>query len=347
MKDNIAVTLTTEEKWDDVNKWFYYHAETANNALKLKQEYYVKEIEAPQGYALDETVYSVTPDVANGHTYVGELKDEPKIDPIDIVASKVDSETGESVPQGDGDFVGAQFKVSYYDGFYDESNLPSTATREWILETLKDPITKEVNTKLRDSYKVSGSDFYIASDGTIGLPIGTVYIQEIEAPKGYNLAKTSPSTLPSLQQIKGNGSVEKFVYDFVALADKMAVDEPVKHFGVRVEKLDAETKEAYPVGGATLEGTEFSIYNIGDNPVKVNGKEYAPVKEEDVKNGNVKTTDVVAVISTDKNGIAVTPQTKDAAGRTIELLPYSTYCIKETKAPEGYMLPAKEKNGIV
>ena len=323
--------MTTEEKWDDVNKWFYYHAETANNALKLKQEYYVKEIEAPQGYALDTTVYSVTPENANGHTYVGELKDKPKIDPIDIVASKVDSETGESVPQGDGDFVGAQFKVSYYDGFYDESNLPSTATREWVLETKWNTEHKKCSAQLRDEYRATGSDkgqdFYI-NEGRIGIPIGTVYIQEVGTPKGYNLAKTSPSTLPSLQQIKGNESTEPFVYDFVALDGKKAVSEPVKHFGVRIDKIDRETNEAYPVGGATLEGAQFSIYNVGTNPVVINDIEYKPVSSETVENSDIetliKTLTPVATIITDKNGVAVTGQTKDAAGKTVEYLPYNT-----------------------
>ena len=40
---------------------------------------------------------------------------------------------------------------------------------------------------LTEKYKVSGDDFYVDTDGTVVLPLGTITIQETKAPDGYLL----------------------------------------------------------------------------------------------------------------------------------------------------------------
>ena len=41
------------------------------------------------------------------------------------------------MPQGDATLEGAEFTVKYYDGYYTKDNLPSKATRTWVLKTKK------------------------------------------------------------------------------------------------------------------------------------------------------------------------------------------------------------------
>lgn len=146
--------------------------------------YQVKEISAPTdgSYAVDTKTYTVTVGAAN--VALCEVSDVPLNDPAALMINKVDEEgnkvTGASLE-------GTQFTVKYYAGYYDSiKSLPENATRTWVLQT------KLVNgvylTRLGDSYKVSGDDFYKVSGNPNGiLPLGTITIQETKAADGYNL----------------------------------------------------------------------------------------------------------------------------------------------------------------
>ena len=148
--------------------------------------YYYKELTAPTGYALDSSVQSFT--VTAGQNTALSVSDTPTNDPGMITLNKVDSETGDMV-QGGASLAGAQFTVNYYDGYYNNSNLPANPTRSWIIQT------KEITTKggnkvyravLSNDYFVAGDALYSAS-GINTLPLGTISIEETKAPEGYNL----------------------------------------------------------------------------------------------------------------------------------------------------------------
>ena len=148
--------------------------------------YYYKELTAPAGYALDSSVQSFT--VTDGQNTALSVSDTPTYDPAMITLNKVDSETGDMV-QGGASLAGAQFTVNYYDGYYNNSNLPANPTRSWIIQT------KEITTKggnkvyravLSNDYFVAGDALYSAS-GINTLPLGTISIEETKAPEGYNL----------------------------------------------------------------------------------------------------------------------------------------------------------------
>ena len=148
--------------------------------------YYYKELTAPAGYALDSSVQSFT--VTDGQNTALSVSDTPTNDPAMITLNKVDSETGDMV-QGGASLAGAQFTVNYYDGYYNNSNLPANPTRSWIIQT------KEITTKggnkvyravLSNDYFVAGDALYSAS-GINTLPLGTISIEETKAPEGYNL----------------------------------------------------------------------------------------------------------------------------------------------------------------
>ena len=148
--------------------------------------YYYKELTAPAGYALDSSVQSFT--VTDGQNTALSVSDTPTNDPAMITLNKVDSETGDMV-QGGASLAGAQFTVNYYDGYYNNSNLPANPTRSWIIQT------KEITTKggnkvyravLSNDYFVAGDALYSAS-GINTLPLGTISIEETKAPEGYSL----------------------------------------------------------------------------------------------------------------------------------------------------------------
>lgn len=145
--------------------------------------YYYKELTAPAGYALDSSVQSFT--VTDGQNTALSVSDTPTNDPVLITLNKVDSESGDEV-QGGASLENAEFTVRYYDGYYTKDNLPASATRTWVIKTLKHSSGKYV-ANLNKDWKVSGDDFYTNASGAVCLPLGTISIEETKAPEGYSL----------------------------------------------------------------------------------------------------------------------------------------------------------------
>ena len=86
--------------------------------------------------------------------------------------------------------------------------------------------------------------------------------------------------------------------------------------GLDVAKQDRETLRFRPLGGATLEGAELTVYNASERAVLVDGQLVQP-------------GDACLVLSTDAEGLAFCAS---------DSLPYGTYVVRETKAPRGYLL---------
>lgn len=168
------------------------NANGVSNTLTLNPgTYYIKETKAPLGYELSKTVTTAV--VPDSGTKSVTVSDKPIDDPAAIVIKKLDRITGEEV-QGGASLAGAQFTVNYYDGLYSKTNLPTSPTRTWVIETkeLKDGqgnITYRAG--LSDTYKVSGDALYKVGN-FVTIPRGTVTIQETQAPEGYenNLSLT-------------------------------------------------------------------------------------------------------------------------------------------------------------
>ena len=148
--------------------------------------YYIKETKAPKGFELNpDIVKAVVKPSETTSLKDGKFVDTPKNDPIRILLSKVDADTGNSDPSGRGTLANAQFTVKFYNGDYDDNVDPATLgkspSRTWVLKTDSDGYTQ-----LSDSYKVSGDSFY-TEDGKATLPLGTMTIVETKAPEGYYL----------------------------------------------------------------------------------------------------------------------------------------------------------------
>lgn len=156
-------------------------ADGNSNTLSLNAgTYYIKEITAPKGFALDPITYTVT--VSAGSTAVLSCTDLPQMYPVGVLLGKIDAETNKNKPQGSASLEGAQFTVKFYDGLYDTDPAASgeTAKRTWVFATDEDGWC-QYDTK----YLISGDSLYTTKAGTPSLPIGTITIQETKAPEGY------------------------------------------------------------------------------------------------------------------------------------------------------------------
>lgn len=282
-------------------------------------DYWVKEIQAPKGYRKNVSVYPVH--VNAGADTVVRVSDVPGYVPAELELSKMDLETEEVTAQGNGEFAGTQFTVKYYNGYYDKSSLPSIPAKTWVLETkeMADPDGGPARycAILDERHKVSGDDFYM-SDGNVVLPLGTITIEETKAPSGYLLegaylqADGSGEKMTGLYLSQIRESGQKIS---LAGGSKYAMYDQVIRGGVKIRKQDFETKGAVPLGGASFKNAVFTIVNLNENAVFVDGKSYGRNEE-------------VAIIRTDEKGVAQTEN---------DLLPYGKYRMIETGAPEGYL----------
>ena len=145
--------------------------------------YYVKEVKAPKGYAIDTEIYSVN--VSSGNTSWVTSKDEPLFDPISILLEKTSDGTGYLNPNAD--MSGAEFTIKYYDSL-DEDLSGLTPKRIWKLKTIKHPRDGRFWAQMREVNKVDGSDeFYKDENGIIVIPRGSIVVQETKAPRGYRV----------------------------------------------------------------------------------------------------------------------------------------------------------------
>ena len=160
---NKVATLTTNANGD-------------SNTVELSSgTYYVKEISAPKGFAIDTQVHNIN--VSSNNTSTVRVSDTPQTASIDIMLGKIDAETTDDLPQGDASLKDAEYTVKFYSGQYD-TNPSATAkpTRTWVFKTDANGMIK-----FTDSYKVSGDSLYDSKH----FPLGTLTIQETKAPKGY------------------------------------------------------------------------------------------------------------------------------------------------------------------
>lgn len=211
-------------------------------------KYYIKEIKAPKGFALDNTIYPI--DVTNGKLAIGEYLGNPQYNAIKILLKKVDSKTGNPVAQGIASLEGAEFTIKYYEGEYEEdvnpSNFGINPTRTWIMKTDKDGFIL-----LDNLYKLSGDELYIVNGVPI-LPLGTITIEETKAPIGY---KINPEIF--VRKIDSDGTDE-----FVNTYNEPIVKEEVIKGKIEINKEDSE------ISGLKLEGIKFGIFDENNNLVE-------------------------------------------------------------------------------
>ena len=276
-------------------------------------KYIVKETDASTGYDIDEESYNVT--VVKDQTVTANSNEKPKNDPIGIEIVKNDAETlGE--PQGDATLEDAEFTVKYYNKEYDKDNLPSKATRTWVLKTKKQASGKYI-AGLAKSFLKEGSDELYYDDENPCLPLGTISIEETKAPKGYllkgyKLTVTDTAT-GKVTSVTDGKLVAKITKEYKGAklqfgndANQMVVQEKVKKQKIQIFKSGYRNGISEVVKG--LQGASFTF----------------KLKSE-VDHVGWDSAKVYDVITTDEDGWAIT---KD--------LPYGEYLVRETVTPKDF-----------
>lgn len=297
------------------------HGELNGIVVQRNVVLYTKELTSPRGFNLDSQVYRHA-FTTNGETYNVQSTDQPMNDPLQITLNKVSADG--NVVANPASLEGAEFTLRFYAGQYTFNDLPTTATRTWVVKTLKNAQGKYV-TGLDPVYQVSGDPFYLDA-GIPTLPLGTLTVEETKAPAGYTLDNkvidASNSPAPNIR----NGVVLFNIVDDNSTArvvggNAYTVVEGVVRGGLEIQKKDANTNEN--VGIAT-----FQI---------VNKNNYDVVARDE--NGDVVATAAAGqtlpyTITTDANGYW---KSNDA------FLPAGDYELVEVSAPAGYYLNTNPK----
>ena len=116
-----------------------------------------------------------------------EVRDEPVVSP-EIRIYKIDRETRGTTALGAASLSDTQFRVNFYNGHYTKENLPKTPERSWVIRAgAKEPGGVNARkAKGEEPVKISGDSFYQDKEEVI-LPLGTISVEEIQAPAGYQL----------------------------------------------------------------------------------------------------------------------------------------------------------------
>lgn len=296
------------------------HGELNGITVQRNAVLYTKELVAPRGFGLDAQVYSHM-FTANSETYSIQSTDVPLNDPLTITLNKISADG--TVVANPASLEGAEFTIKYYAGQYTFNDLPTTATRTWVIQTKL--VGGRYFALMSDTYKVSGDPFYLDA-GIPTLPLGTITVEETKAPTGYTLDnKVIDATNSPAPNIKDGVALFNIV-DENSLArvvggNEYTVVEGVVRGGLEIQKKDADT-------GANVGTATFEI---------VNKNNYDVVARDE--NGDVVATAAAGqtlpyTITTDANGYW---KSNDA------FLPAGDYELVEVSAPAGYYLNTNPK----
>ena len=267
----------------------------------LAGNYWIKELVAPKGYALDPSWSSTTVAVPGGSYGRYYTSDMPINDPVTIALGKVDADKTSGMTEAElKKLEGAQFEVKYYavdPNAYnsDPSASGVKATRTWVLQTKYDNTKKSVVAKMDPKYLISGDEFFHDWSGDVIFPIGVITIKEIKAPKGYLV-----NDEVFVRKVTEDGADNEVVNTYNA----PIVEEVAQKMQIHLQKVDKETGKAEAQGTGTLKG---AVYEVKDTAGKT-----------------------VDTLTTDAAGKATSKE-----------LPIATYTVKETKASNGYILDEK------
>ncbi|MBR0404595.1 MAG: VaFE repeat-containing surface-anchored protein [Eggerthellaceae bacterium] len=255
--------------------------------------YWVKELEAPPGYTLDEGGPYKAEVPAGGDVTV-KVKNQPVT--VRLTLKKFDDGTGKALPEGDASLDGAEYAVTYRYAGESKTVKGTSANAQIVFE---------------------------------GIPLGDITVKETKAPEGY-----LPDTRTHSFRVTAD-MCDQSIATF-ELVPENEFGETVQRGGFMVGKGDAEEYEHedgtywnYAQGDATFEGAEFTVYNRSEAEVWVdrNG------------DGDCAANEMYAP----DDEIMTVPTTYNAAldawvaSTGARALPYGTYEVVETKAPEGYL----------
>ncbi len=242
----------------------------------------VYESKAPTGYKLNSKVdfQKIQDNYLEGVTTFNMPEIPETVIRGGVSVQKLDSETGQT-PQGGADFSGITFSI-----INDNPNAVTVDGKSHNPgQTVKNIVTDNKG---------------VAKTPADCLPFGKYIIRE---------TATNDDYLNTSNEMRVTVSEDGKMYSFTAKDD-------IVRGGVKITKHDIETGTGDPLGGASLDGTQFEIKSLNEKPVIVGGVTYTK--------GQV---------------IQPTLTIKDGEAKTGEhWLPFGLYSIQEVKAGEGYLL---------
>lgn len=301
-------TLVTDENGDTDTYTVHNIPEGETRTL------YYKETKAPKGFLLNDEVKSIT--IKGEGTWGGGMYDVPETDPVTILLRKVNKETG-GVSNGDGTLAGAKYVVKYYDT--DMTTDPAKDGLEpkytWKVQTDENG---RINLMKKDCY-IDGDELFTV-DGMITFPLGTLTIQEYEAPTGYLVDETLFVNNNIKDKIYVNGVEQNNVNSYQEASDTIIHLEQGVKGKISIKKTkqvikDANTKAVLSSGKDTLteavpeSGAVFQLY------LKSAGS-YDDAAD-----------DARDILYTDRNGLATS---KD--------LVYGNYVLHQISGEDGFMM---------
>ncbi len=301
-----------------------------SNTLSLTEgTYTLKETTAAKGYDLNTDSYKFVISADNKTTITAsdtnilsdkqtkrpsktrETTDVPGIDPINISLDKKDSESNVSL-------AGAQFTIEYWDnGNKDTSGTP---VRTWIVETNeKGKISLSGSGQTINRGQTISGEFYNDQNGKIIWPIGTYRIRETKAPEGYLLSGEWTTTQGEKIDIVNDGYIFMITQEnqktSISGPNELAKADNVIKGSFILTKEDSITGSEVQGNAKNLVAT-FELINNSDEAVFVNGEFFEKGQ-------------VIMTFQTDEDGNYKSEE---------NILPYGSYIVNETEAPEGYTL---------
>ena len=265
-----------------------FYLDTNGNPTMPRGSVAVYESKAPVGYKLNDDVsfQKIQDDYLSGVTTFNLPEIPETVIRGGVSVQKLDSETGQT-PQGGANFSGITFSII--------NDNPNAVT----VDGKSHNPGQTVKTIVTDKNGV-------AKTSADCLPYGKYIIRE---------TATNDDYLNTSNEMRVTVSEDGKMYSFNAKDD-------IVRGGVEITKHDIETGTGDPLGGASLDGTQFQVKSLNDKPVIVGGVTYTKGQ-------------VIQPLLTIEDGHA----SSDA-----QWLPFGLYSIQEVKADEGYLLTDGEEH---
>lgn len=265
-----------------------FYLDTNGNPTMPRGSVAVYESKAPVGYKLNSDVsfQKIQDNYLEGVTTFNMPEIPETVIRGGVSVQKLDSETGQT-PQGGASLEGITFSI-----INDNPNAVTVDGKSYNPgQTVKNIVTDKNG---------------VAKTPANCLPYGKYIIRETATNDGY---------LNTSNEMRVTVSEDGKMYSFNAKDD-------IVRGGVEITKHDIETGTGDPLGGASLDGTQFQVKSLNDKPVIVGGVTYTKGQ-------------VIQPLLTIEDGHA----SSDA-----QWLPFGLYSIQEVKAGEGYLLTDGEEH---
>lgn len=274
--------------------------------------YYVKETKASPGYRINNNVYreKVDSDIPVAFN----VPEEAGGDPAEVLVQKKDS-------NGTIFLEGCIFAIKYYDIQMDTDPAQSgkSAVRTWYIKT-----DEHGYAKLNSGYLQTGSSqMYYNDFGAPTIPVGTITIQEIQAPEGYVLDDT-------IHTFKITDNPEGIPH--INVENDRTISNSRKSQPFELIKLaEGKNNSTYPLANAGFSACPVdSLTAVADDYKAADGE--IIVKDDtgisyiwDAKKAVTLTADGSTELFTDENGYA----------KSVPLA-YGKYIVCETTVPKNF-----------